>query len=220
MRQAWCSPGITKGQTANYTLSDRKKIQKVTEVVTGTESVVREVSCCSALHAFSSTKLQRIKLMRWATVSFVILVFVSGCSSPRPYRSADTAVLKGEIREALAIFELQAKEAEKNARISWWPREHFATASWAYAEASKVALYSGQLQKAVTYGEKALEMAESIKEVVPSLDPPRGTDSQRSGSRSGVGRPVTNQGSGATTICDSCSPSHAAHQLNVEFATM
>jgi hypothetical protein len=29
--------GITKGQTVTYTLSDGKKIQKVTEVVTGTE---------------------------------------------------------------------------------------------------------------------------------------------------------------------------------------
>src|SRR5262245_61737566 len=36
--------GITKGQTVIYTLSDGKKIQKVTEVVTGTESVVRAVS--------------------------------------------------------------------------------------------------------------------------------------------------------------------------------
>jgi hypothetical protein len=35
---------ITKGQTVTYTLSDGKKIQKVTEVVTGTESVVRAVS--------------------------------------------------------------------------------------------------------------------------------------------------------------------------------
>ena len=36
--------GITKGQTVTYTLSDGKKIQKVTDVVTGTESVVRAVS--------------------------------------------------------------------------------------------------------------------------------------------------------------------------------
>src|SRR5215471_970881 len=36
--------GITKGQTVTYTLSDGKKIQKVTEVVTGTHSVVRAVS--------------------------------------------------------------------------------------------------------------------------------------------------------------------------------
>jgi hypothetical protein len=35
---------ITKGQTVTYTLSDGKKIQKVTEIVTGTESVVRAVS--------------------------------------------------------------------------------------------------------------------------------------------------------------------------------
>jgi CHAT domain-containing protein len=36
--------GITKGQAVTYTLSDGKKIQKVTEVVTGTESLVRAVS--------------------------------------------------------------------------------------------------------------------------------------------------------------------------------
>jgi len=36
--------GITKGQTITYTLSDGKKIQKVTDVVTGTGSVVRAVS--------------------------------------------------------------------------------------------------------------------------------------------------------------------------------
>src|SRR5262245_37352648 len=113
--------------------------------------------------------------MHWAAVSFVILLFVSGCSLPR-YTSADNALLKGEIRDALAIFESQAKEAEENAKISWWPRQHLATASWAYGEASKVALYSGQLQKAVTYGEKALEMAENIKEVVPSVNPPVGSD--------------------------------------------
>lgn len=36
--------GITKGNAVTYTLSDGKKIQKVTEVVTGTGSVVRAVS--------------------------------------------------------------------------------------------------------------------------------------------------------------------------------
>ena len=36
--------GITKGQSVTYTLSDGKKIQKVTDVVTGTGSVVRAVS--------------------------------------------------------------------------------------------------------------------------------------------------------------------------------
>jgi CHAT domain-containing protein len=36
--------GITKGQAVTYTLSDGKKIQKVTEVVTGTGSVVRAMS--------------------------------------------------------------------------------------------------------------------------------------------------------------------------------
>ncbi len=36
--------GISKGQTVTYTLSDGKKISKVTDVVTGTGSVVRAVS--------------------------------------------------------------------------------------------------------------------------------------------------------------------------------
>ena len=36
--------GVTKGQAVTYTLTDGKKIQKVTEVVTGTGSVVRAVS--------------------------------------------------------------------------------------------------------------------------------------------------------------------------------
>jgi CHAT domain-containing protein len=36
--------GITKGNSVTYTLSDGKKIQKVTDVVTGTGSVVRAVS--------------------------------------------------------------------------------------------------------------------------------------------------------------------------------
>ena len=36
--------GITKGQTVTYTLSDGKKIQRVTEVVAGTGAVVRTVS--------------------------------------------------------------------------------------------------------------------------------------------------------------------------------
>ncbi len=36
--------GITKGQGVTYTLSDGKKIQKMTDVVTGTGSVVRAVS--------------------------------------------------------------------------------------------------------------------------------------------------------------------------------
>jgi hypothetical protein len=36
--------GITKGQAVTYVLSDGKKIQKVTEIVTGTGSVVRAIS--------------------------------------------------------------------------------------------------------------------------------------------------------------------------------
>jgi hypothetical protein len=36
--------GIVKDQSVTYTLSDGKKIQKVTDVVTGTRSVVRAVS--------------------------------------------------------------------------------------------------------------------------------------------------------------------------------
>jgi len=45
--------GITKCQAVTYTLSDGKKVQKVTEVVTGTESVVKAVSF---LHRKSSQR--------------------------------------------------------------------------------------------------------------------------------------------------------------------
>jgi len=36
--------GVTKGQPVTYTLTDGKKIQKVTDVIEGTGSVVRAVS--------------------------------------------------------------------------------------------------------------------------------------------------------------------------------
>ena len=36
--------GVVKGNSVTYTLSEGKKIQKVTDVVTGTGSVVRAVS--------------------------------------------------------------------------------------------------------------------------------------------------------------------------------
>ncbi len=36
--------GVTKGATVTYALSDGKKIENVTDVVTGTGSVVRAVS--------------------------------------------------------------------------------------------------------------------------------------------------------------------------------
>jgi hypothetical protein len=39
-----CFAGIVKGHSVTYALSDGKKIQKVTDVVTGTGSAVRAVS--------------------------------------------------------------------------------------------------------------------------------------------------------------------------------
>jgi hypothetical protein len=49
VRQSWFFPdhgvgGITKDQAVTYTLSDGKKIQTVTDVVTGMGSVVKAVS--------------------------------------------------------------------------------------------------------------------------------------------------------------------------------
>jgi|SoiMethySBSTD1v2_1073268.scaffolds.fasta_scaffold890704_2 hypothetical protein len=49
MRQVWCLADhgvgrITKGKAVTYTLSGGKKVEKVTDVVTGMGSVVKAVS--------------------------------------------------------------------------------------------------------------------------------------------------------------------------------
>ena len=61
---------------------------------------------------------------------------------------------KGEIVETLGALETKASAAEKN--NNWWEASRY------YREASNAARLSGQLQKAVGYGQKAFEMGEKV----------------------------------------------------------
>jgi CHAT domain-containing protein len=99
-------------------------------------------------------------------VSFSLPLCAVGCSLPKyqpttgAYRQA---VVRGEIQEALASYEAQAREAEKNAQASLFPQQYWQAAVHAYRQASDAARHAGELQKAITYGEKSLEMAEKSK---------------------------------------------------------
>lgn len=62
------------------------------------------------------------------------------------------AVIKGEVREALKAAEGTALEEEK--------RNNWEEAAKAYVQASNLARITGQLQKAISYGNKAFELGE------------------------------------------------------------
>jgi len=70
--------------------------------------------------------------------------------------SAKEAIGKGDVRGALGAAESRAMEAEKNGA---WQQ-----AAQSYVKASVAARVSGQLQKAVTYGNKAFEMGEKVRD--------------------------------------------------------
>ena len=83
-----------------------------------------------------------------------VLCILSGCAAPKfdgSNASLRSALLRGEIREALAYYETEAQEAEKDA--AW------GAAVVAYLQAADAAEFAGQLQKAIAYGEKALDIA-------------------------------------------------------------
>ena len=104
--------------------------------------------------------------------AILLLLLISGCSVPKyqaTYADSRRAILEGKTKEALASYESQAEEAEKNAEASWLPQQYWHTATAAYVEASRAAQLSGQLQKAITYGEKALQMAEKTKDPVDQV---------------------------------------------------
>src|SRR5690349_531332 len=94
-------------------------------------------------------------------VFFSLPLFAVGCSVPKyqvtepAYRQA---IVHGELKEALASYEAQAREAEDNAQASLFPQQYLEAAADAYRLAGRVARHAGQLQKAITYGEKALKM--------------------------------------------------------------
>ena len=100
-------------------------------------------------------------------ISFSLPLLALGCSVPK-YQPTPTsyrqAIVRGELKEALASYEAQAREAEQNARGSLFPQQYWREAAEAYGMAGNAAREVGQLQKAIKYGEKALEMAEKSKD--------------------------------------------------------
>ena len=112
----------------------------------------------------------------------ILLLFLlgSGCSVSNvdtSFRAMRTAVLAGKTNDALASYEIQAQEAEKAAASSLFSQYYWGVAIVAYMQAASAAHSSGQLQKAVVYGEKALEIARRTQAPVynradPVLDYP------------------------------------------------
>lgn len=105
--------------------------------------------------------------MRGLRVSFfLLLALLAGPVIAEPAQrqqpGADTgastreAIGKGKVKETLTQLEARALEAEKQSR---WE-----AASKSYREASRAARISGQLQKAVSYGNKAFEMGEKTRD--------------------------------------------------------
>src|SRR6266498_201593 len=98
--------------------------------------------------------------------SFALPLLAIGCSVPKYQVTAASyrdAIVRGEVQAALASYEAQAREAEKNAQRSLFPKQYWRDAAEAYGRAARAAQEAGQLQKAITYGEKALEMAEKLE---------------------------------------------------------
>ena len=99
----------------------------------------------------------------------LLLIFFVGCAVSEPRFEIDLvhseittrrALLRGEIKEALAFYEAEATQAEKNALASWFPQRDWVIATVAYREASSTALKSGELQKAIAYAKRSLAVAE------------------------------------------------------------
>src|SRR5215472_2914413 len=113
------------------------------------------------------------KTVIWTVVGS-LLVLVSGCAVQQP-RFDDTiasirnARLRGEIKQALAHYESEAREAEHDAATSLFPQRYWGFAVNAYLQAASAARVAGQLQKAITYGEKALDIAQKTHVSVLAL---------------------------------------------------
>jgi CHAT domain-containing protein/tetratricopeptide (TPR) repeat protein len=99
-------------------------------------------------------------------VTFFLPLLAIGCSVPKYQPTAASyqqTIAPGEIQKTLASLVAQAREAEKNASAGWFSQAYWVAATEAYSRASTAAIYSGQLEKSIAYGEKALETAEKIK---------------------------------------------------------
>ena len=103
----------------------------------------------------------------------VLLAFIAvpllsiACSVPKYQVTAaayQQAIVRGEVKELLASYEAQALEADESAQASLFPQQYWRAAVDAYRRAADAARSAGQLQKAITYGERALELAEKSKD--------------------------------------------------------
>jgi tetratricopeptide (TPR) repeat protein len=101
--------------------------------------------------------------------TIILILLVSGCAVSQPEfettgPSLRTAISAGKTQEALAFYEAEAQEAEQSALSSTSSQQQWERASAAYKYASRMALHSGNPQKALLYGEKALDTALRTKE--------------------------------------------------------
>src|SRR5262244_99247 len=109
-------------------------------------------------------KMTPTKTVIWTVVGSLFLLFF-GCAMQQPRfndssASLRNAQLRGEIIQALAHYESEAQQAEHDAATSLFPQRYWGFAVNAYLQAASAAQVAGQLQKAITYGEKALDIAQ------------------------------------------------------------
>ncbi len=102
------------------------------------------------------------------------LLFTSSCAIEQSRFEAAAnvarqALLRGELKEALASYETQAVQAEKSATTSSFPQQYLESAYGAYLYASSAARLTGQLQKSITYAEKAHEIARRVNGPIYNL---------------------------------------------------
>jgi hypothetical protein len=68
-------------------------------------------------------------------LSFCLPLLTLGCSIPKyqsTFPSYRQAIVRGELKEALASYEVQAREAEKDAQSSLFPQHYWREAAQAY----------------------------------------------------------------------------------------
>jgi CHAT domain-containing protein len=117
-------------------------------------------------HGQEPEKKEAKSKMKTSSLSFLLASFLfAACSTEQANFQLDTtavraALVRGEVKEALAFYEARAQEAEKNAASSSFPQQYWEAAANAYDLAERSARSSGQLQKSITYATKFLESAE------------------------------------------------------------
>ena len=118
----------------------------------------------AASRHYQGSRMTPTKTVIWTVVGSLFLL-VSGCALQQPKfddtnASIRNAQLRGEIKQALAHYESEARQAEHDAATSLFPQRYWGFAVNAYSQAASAARVAGQLQKAITYGEKALDIAQ------------------------------------------------------------